>query len=212
MDRDTIKTILTDYLSGKNYSGKVGSKLLQPEIANELQKAGLIVDCEDSKNWLQAKIPVWRSKDTGLVVETKQRRRIDIVAYDVNQQLVALIELESDLDDLREEGVSKRSGHYDVWSIARNHRGDYFDSYNSIERMAVAAYALYMTNRDCIYPTSDHICNELVSISSKDKEVHNPLQVPMFLVAGRTRDKDCGILEPRLKSLGTTLLSPQLVS
>ena len=54
--------------------------------------------------------------------------------------VVCLIETESDLNDLREQGVSGRSGHYDVLSVARRDDGTWFHSYKSLERMAAAAW------------------------------------------------------------------------
>lgn len=212
MFRDEINSVLTKYLLGKSYQGKVGSKVLQPEIATEISRAGFVAELEDANNELRGEIPVWRSKDTGLIVATKGRRRIDIVVYDPAGELCAFVEIESDLNDLREEGVSKRRGHYDVWSISRNDSGEYFDSYNSVERMAVAAFCIHKQNETGHYPGGSEVVDVLESIASSSQEHQNPSDIPLFLVAGRTRKRDIGILKPRLDSLNAVLLSPQIVS
>jgi hypothetical protein len=68
-----------------------------------------------------------------------RRRKIDIVVR-AGQQPIALIEIESDLNDLKKSGVTNRNGHYDVFSIAKSADGAYFDSYKPLERMAAAAF------------------------------------------------------------------------
>lgn len=212
MSRDKIESVLRNYLLGKSFQGKVGSSVLQPEVAATLSRAGFVTELEDSRNELRDGIPVWRSKDTGLVEATKRRRKIDIVVYDCLGQLCAFVEVESDLDDLRQEGICKRKGHYDVWSISRNDKDEYFDSYNSVERMAVAAYCIHKHATARVYPDPEELERSLESISSSRPEVQNPSDIPLFLVAGRTRKHDLDILQPRLSSLRAVLLSPQIVN
>ena len=117
---------------------------------------------------------VWRSKDDHQIELTARRRRIDIVAYD-GQQPIALIEIESDLGDLRSSGVTRRNGHYDVWSIAADENGAYFDSYKSLERMASAAvyYSVFMESGE--YPKPEEAIEKLLSIRSSEPEAQNPL-------------------------------------
>ena len=113
-----------------------------------------------------------------------------------NEEVVALIETESDLNDLREQGVSGRSGHYDVFSIAGRSDGTWFHSCKSLERMASAAW--YATGRSQ---------TTLQQLKSEVQEAHNPLGICLVLVTGSSRALDRRILAPRLKSLGASLIS-----
>lgn len=142
-----------------------------------------------------AALPAWRDKQSFDVVATPGRRRIDLVVRR-NAELVALVETESDLNDLREHGVSGRSGHYDVFSIAGRSDGTWFHSYKSLERMASAAW--YATGR------SEEALQQL---KSEALEAHNPLGLCLVLVTGSSRGLDRRILAPRLKSLGASLVS-----
>ena len=150
-------------------------------------------------------MPVWRSKDDNAVVATIGRRRIDIVVYK-DGNLVALIETESDLNDLRIDGVSKRVNHYDVASIAKTQDGTYFHSYNSVERMASAAFYWGVFRRTGIYPSSQDAVRMLEDLSTDDSIDHNPAQIPMFLISGLCRRQDAAILARRLNSLGAKLI------
>jgi len=120
------------------------------------------------------------------VVPTKRRRRIDVVVYK-SSDLVALIETESDLNDLRIDGITKRNGHYDVASIAKSKDGTYFNSYNSIERMASAAFYWSALRSSGSYPSPQQAVKMLEALMSDDSRDHNPAQIPLFLVSGFCR-------------------------
>lgn len=198
---DTIRGCL----AGLSPSGKAGKSLLQPTIANALRSAGFVADEEDSEQLLRSGMPVWRSKDDGTVVPTKGRRRVDIVVYR-DGNLVALVETESDLNDLRVAGVTRRNGHYDVASIAKDADGRYFDSYNSVERMAAAAFYWSALHSAGFYPSPQQAVSMLEVVASDESIHHNPTQIPMFLVCGSCRRQDPGILSRRLASLGARLI------
>jgi hypothetical protein len=188
-------------------SGKFGKSTLQPSVGSAIERAGFRVDYEDSKGLLGACLPVWRDKNTREIEKTVGRRLIDIVVYDDYNRAIALIETESDLDDLRELGVTKRNGHYDVFSIAKDASGTHFHSYKSLERMAAASFfrAVQVDGR------IDHfeMTQRLVNLSSDIAAEHNPLGMGIFLVTGRCRPKDRQILANRLESLNAVLLSPK---
>jgi hypothetical protein len=202
---DEISNSIAGGIADLNVSAKAGKSLLQPTVASALRSAGFRADEEDSGQLLRSGMPVWRSKDNNAVVPTKGRRRVDIVVYK-NGDLVALIETESDLNDLRSDGVTKRNGHYDVASIAKAKDGTYFNSYNSIERMASAAFywnAFRSTGR---YPSPRDAVIMLEAVRSDDSRNHNPAQIPLFLVSGFCRRQDPAILSRRLESLGAKLI------
>lgn len=180
-------------------SGKIGKSLLQPLLCDRLTALGLEVDAEDEKGFLAAGKPVWRSKRDNCIEATLGRRRIDIVVRDAGR-IIALIETESDLNDLRETGVSGRSGHYDVFSIARNSSGHWFHSYKSLERMAAA---LWYHNAGTV--------DTLERVASDDPQIHNPQAISIILVSGQSRALDRSILRPRLASLRASLLSVKAV-
>lgn len=175
--------------------GKVGQRLLQPTIAQVLTAAGYDVDVEDTRGFFPPGLPAWRDKQSFEIVATPGRRRIDLVVRR-NEEVVALIETESDLNDLREHGVSGRSGHYDVFSIAGRAGGTWFNSYKSLERMASAVW--YATGRSQA---------TLQELKSEAQEAHNPTGICLVLVTGSSRTLDRRILAPRLKSLGASLVS-----
>jgi len=186
--------------------GKTGRRVLQPAIGNALSDAGYEIDFEDSLGFLASGLPVWRSKDTGAIEPTATRRKIDIVVY-TKGRAVALIETESDLNDLRSTGVSSRSGHYDVFSIARSADGGFFHSYKSLERMAGAAFYAHiaaMNNGDV--PTGTDLIKYLECIASNSVSDHNPSELHLLLVSGRCRAMHRGVLLPRLKSLSASLV------
>jgi hypothetical protein len=200
-----VAHVIDDAIARLTISGKMGQSVLQPAIAAALRAAEFRADQEDTDQLLQKGMPVWRSKDDLKIVPTKRRRRVDIVVYK-NDRLVAMIETESDLDDLRLSGVSSRNGHYDVYSIARNHAGKHFDSYNSVERMASAAYLWSVRRRTKNYPLPHEAIKLLEAIRSNDPIIHNPDQIPLFLVSGSCGRNDRNILAPRLDSLGAQLI------
>jgi hypothetical protein len=187
-------------------AGKAGQSRLQPSVIGALEEAGFTADKEDTRQFLHARVPVWRSKVDHAVVPTPGRRKIDIVVYTKSDRLVALVETESDLGDLREHGVSSRNGRYDVASIARNSDGHHFDSYNSLERMATAAFYFSVFVATKHWPAPAEGTALLETIRSDAPSVHNPANVAMFLVSGRCRTMDKLILQRRLKSLNAELL------
>lgn len=176
-------------------TGKIGQRILQPAIAQILTAAGYDVDLEDARGFFPAGLPAWRQKPGGEIAVTTGRRRIDLIVHKQGD-VVALIETESDLNDLREQGVSARSGHYDVFSVARSGDGTWFNSYKSLERMAAAAW--YATGRRQ---------SALEDLQSESPDAHNPSGVGLILVAGSSREMDRRILAPRLHALGASLVS-----
>lgn len=87
----------------------------------------------------------------GEEIPTRARRIIDLVVYRSGSP-VALIEAESDLNDLVNSGTTRRNGHYDVASIGRSANGANFNSYKSLERMASAAFYFSWHNNAGTYP------------------------------------------------------------
>ncbi len=203
--RVVISELISQWAKSVTVEGKSGTRLLQPSLAGVLRAGGFVADEEDSRQVLRAGMPVWRSKESGQVEPTTNRRRIDIVVYD-DSRLVALVETESDLNDLRSSGVTRRSGHYDVASIARAESGTYFDSYKSLERMAAAAYYHHVQATSGEYPSSDAGVRSLASLRSSEPAIHNPSGLALILVSGTCRAGDRGILAPRLASLGAELV------
>lgn len=197
MNKETqsIVQLIRSDMIGFAVSGKVGKSKLQPRIAQVLSASGYDVDREDMSGFFPAGLPAWRDKTTGAIVATTARRRIDLVIRK-HGSVVCLIETESDLNDLREHGVSGRSDHYDVFSMARSAAGAWFDSYKSLERMAAAAW--YATGRRE---------DALADLRSDLAEDHNPARLGLILVTGSSRALDRRILSPRLKSLGANLVS-----
>ena len=189
--------------------GKCGQSIPQPKIASALTHAGYDADKEDSGVFLRAGMPVWRSKDTGEIAVTKARRKIDIVVRQ-NDRPIALIETESDLNDLRNKGVTRRNGHYDVHSIARASDGKYFDSYKSLERMAAAAYYFHLRESSKSDVTLKIAIDRISAIRSDNSADHNPMEIPLFLVTGTCRKNDREILSQRLISLNAHLIAVSL--
>ncbi len=179
-------------------------KQLHEDIAAELRKVtSFRIVKEDPAQFLQARMPVWRDKHSDEIVPTINRRKIDIVVYDGNTP-IALVEVESDLDDLQPTGVSRRKGHYDVFSIAKSADGFHFHSYKSLERMAAASIYRHLHERDGIYPSTKQAIEHLNALNSDNPDDHNPSQLPMFLVCGSCRNSE--ILGARLGSLGAELI------
>ena len=114
------------------------------------------------------------------------RREIDIALLDEGVPW-AFIEVESDLDHAGKTGPG---AHYSVKSIARSARGKRFVSYQSLERMAVAAN-----------PEVGH-----APIVSDDPAHHNPRSMPLFLVVHNCTDAQRRVLEPRCQSLGAEII------
>ncbi len=202
--KSAIDAAIRSTLRGISVSGKAGERVLKGATERALVAAGLGVDVEDTKQFLRAGMPVWRSRDSGEVQLTELRRRIDLVVYESDFP-VALLEIESDLDDLRRNVTSRRRGHYDVHSIARSSERRFFDSYKSLERMAAAALYWHHMERTGSYPTPEEGAALLSAITSDSASVHNPASVPLFLVSGRCRPQDPEILDLRLRSLGAVL-------
>lgn len=194
-DVSEIVSLIQEGVSNIPIVGKVGQRLLLPRIAQVLTAAGYDVDTEDKLGFFPPAHSAWRDKSTGSVVATSGRRRIDLVVRNAGS-LVALVEVESDLNDLRDDGVSGRSGHYDVFSVARRADGAWFDSYKSLERMAAAVW----------YATG-HSQAALEALASDSRQDHNPLGIGLILVTGSSRASDRRILDPRLHALGACLIS-----
>lgn len=190
-----IEDIILEGTEDLGVSGKIGRRLLQPRISEVLKSKGFDVDVEDTRGFLSAGLAVWRDKENGQIAETPGRRRIDLVVRR-DDKVVALVEAESDLNDLRETGVSRRSGHYDVFSIARGAEGNWFDSYKSLERMATATFN-----------ATGQSIGDLEKVVSDSQAVHNPLGIGVLLVTGSSRSLDRRVLAPRLESLGARLIS-----
>lgn len=155
----------------------------------------------DSEHKLPIQMITWRSLLTGQPDPTPGSRAIDIAVYHRDQaglpgNLAALIEIESDLEDLW--GSTSRSGFYTVLSLAKNADARHFTSYKSFERMAVAS--LLVAN-----PALS--LDEIEALSGDVPADHNPLGVPIYLVTGWCRATDHRELEPRLRSLGAELIS-----
>lgn len=186
-------------------SGKCGRDQLQGLVASHIRAAGLIADTEDSQQFLRRGMPVWRSKDSNQIEETAARRRIDIVVYD-DERPVALVETESELGDLRLSGVTRRNGHYDVFSIGRDSEGQWFHSYKSLERMAAAAQYYSMHLQTGEYPDASAGIAHLEQIQSDDPQHHNASGLELILVSGRCRDLDLRVLAKRLVSLDADLI------
>lgn len=190
-----LHVAIQSWLGGVTAAGKIGKSVLQPLLHERLIQLGLDVDKEDTKGFLTAGQSVWRSKDDQAIEPTAGRRRIDLVVRD-SGKVFALIETESDLDDIREVGVSRRNGHYDVFSIARNSSGHWFHSYKSLERMAAALG----------YDNGGTTLG-LDKVRSDDPRVHNPKSVSAFLVTGSCRPLDRKALRPRLATLRATIIT-----
>jgi len=201
----SVAELVRSAIVGTVVPGKIGRDVLQGQIAAHLQKAGLVADKEDTKQFLRAAMPVWRSKDNSEIERTAARRLIDIVAY-AGEQAIALIEIESDLNDLRQNGVTRRNGHYDVYSISADEKGEYFNSYKSLERMAAAAiyHSWFMGSGN--YPTPDEAIARLQALRSDDPAAHNPAGFELILVSGRCRAMDRPLLSKRLTSLRAQLI------
>jgi hypothetical protein len=204
-DDKEIGDIIRVALHGLTISGKTGQKTLQPMIAKAINNGGYCADMEDKGIFLPAQMPVWRSKDDGKIETTKARRKIDIVVRR-DGNTVALVETESDLNDLKLNGITKRNGHYDVLSIARAANGKHFNSYKSLERMAAAAYYSYLNDISngvsCLEATA-----RIEAVQSDKSSDHNPMAISLFLVTGLSRRQDVEILTPRLLSLNAQLIS-----
>lgn len=188
-------------------AGEKKQKQMTDALVGVLQSSGYLVDPQDRGHFFDSGLPAWRSKHDDLVVETLTRRKIDLVVYE-SEQIKALIEIESDLNDLREVGVSKRGfpNNYDVFSIAKDKNGSWYHSYHSLERMAVAAFCY--SEKASGRPISSHstLVRGLECICSDRPDLHNPANIPIILVSVKCRSKDARILAPRLHSLNAKLL------
>jgi hypothetical protein len=200
-----ITELINNWAAKMNVAGKMGRKVLQPSLAMALRAAGFRADEEDQACVLQPGMPVWRNKEDATIEPTALRRRVDIVVYRDNR-MVAMIETESDLNDLRPSGITRRNGHYDVWSIARAGNDEYFDSYKSLERMAAAAFYWDKLRRTGQYPSAADATMLLGCVHSDQPSDHNPGAIPLILVSGSCRGPDEKILVPRLRSLGASLI------
>ena len=200
-----VAEIVRAAVEGFPVSGKCGRDQLQGHVASSIEAAGLVADTEDSQQFLRRGMPVWRSKDTNEIEMTTARRRIDIVAYHGGRP-IALVEIESELGDLRLSGVTRRNGHYDVFSIAQDSVGQWFHSYKSLERMAAAAQYHAISQQTGEYPDVSVGVAHLERMQSDHPEVHNTSGLELILVSGRCREVDHRILAKRLGSLNAKLI------
>jgi hypothetical protein len=178
---------------------KGGRDLVQPAIQRALKEAGYVVDYEDSCCFLRAGMPVWQLYSSGahIVDATAGRRAIDLVVYGPNNRSpVALVEVESDLANM-----GSKAG-YAVASIAYDARGQPFDSYKSVERMAAAVQFWAMQQASGRYPTSAEGVGRLQAIRSDSPADHNPTGISLLLVCEVANQKHVELLKPRLESLG----------
>jgi hypothetical protein len=198
-----IEVILTSMINQheKTLGSKTSAEMVEPAIVSALSQAGYTCDPQDTRRVYPGRVPTWRTADG--IVESKARRRIDVVAYCGNE-IAAFIESESDLGDLTFPVWSCKG--YAVYSIARNATGRHFESYWPLERMAIAAIGRARLNEE-----EEDLLQYVESIASNDASAHNPLQIPLFLTLARpltyarTRDK-IALLEPRLTSLGAKII------
>lgn len=208
--RVEIETAIRHAIRSTPSAGKTGKSHLESAVAHALRNLRLEVDPQDGKQFLRGGMPAWRSKETRTVESTAARRLIDVVAYDAARP-VALVEVESDLDDLRSDGgITRRSGHYDVFSISRRADGAFFDSYKSLERMATAAFYWHQLRTTAQYPSPVQAELSLGAIASDNPADHNPEGLAMFLVVGRARPHDPAILDARLRSIGARLVTARV--
>lgn len=196
-----IKSVFDTYRSSLECRGKLGNQIHR-SLTDALNATGkLYADAEDTRHLLPPGIVAWRSLLTGQPDPTANRRAIDIVVYHRDadgrpSDLAALIEVESDLEDLW--GSTSRSGFYTVLSLAKNADARPFTSYKSLERMAVASL---------LVAEPSLTLGEIEAISGGSPDIHNPLGVPIYLVTGWCRETDHQELELRLRSLGAELIS-----
>jgi hypothetical protein len=191
---------------------KEGKRKVCRSVRNALEKAGYVVKEEDSLCFLRAGMRIWRrySNDGLIVEETRRRRLIDLVVYDHSNNCtpLALVEVESDLAHMGSKTNKLRKGSYAVASIARDARGQPFNSYNSVERMAAAAqyWAMQQASIDHHYPTPDEGEKHLQAICSDSPAEHNPTSIRLFLVSHFAKREHAKSLEPRLDSLRMGLI------
>ena len=76
--KSAIDAAIRSALRGISVSGKAGEKVLKGATERAIVAAGLGVDVEDTRQFLRAGLPVWRSRDSGEVQPTELRRRIDL--------------------------------------------------------------------------------------------------------------------------------------
>jgi hypothetical protein len=102
--RDRIRAIINDVPKpdGKKKSGKQ----LHKDVAAALERrTNFTIVKEDTTQFLRPRMPVWRDKKTCEIEPTANQRKIDIVVYEASLP-IALIEVESDLNDLQLSGIS----------------------------------------------------------------------------------------------------------
>jgi hypothetical protein len=199
-----LSNIIKKWAKKITVQGKMGRDIMQPSLSQHLEQCGYDICMEDSRQFLRAKMPVWRKKYEKEIEETIARRKIDIIVYSSNKP-IALIEIESDLKHARDTEVTKSNKRYDVFSIAKNGNGVYFNSYKSLERMAAAAFYYHLSQESETINDKEAVTS-LESISSDNCEDHNPIGIPLFLVIGTCQTKHKIILAERLKATGAELI------
>ncbi len=210
---DDFETIIQNAIpEWQRGNKKEGERKVCRFVRNALAKAGYYVDEKDRLCFLRAGMRIWRRySDDGLIVEeTRRRRLIDIIVYDhPNSRIpLALVEVESDLADMGSKRNKFSKGSYAVASIARDARGQPFNSYNSVERMAAAAqyWAMQQASSDHHYPTPDEGEKHLQAICSDSPAEHNPTSIRLFLVSHSAKREHAISLKPRLDSLRMGLI------
>ena len=211
MTSQELAGIIRNGTTGMAPSGrtKIGDAVLKPHIAQALQKQGLEADVEDSRAFMMSGLVAWRNTEDEEMPKRAGKLRPDIVVYR-GGKVCGLVEIESDLNDVKENRINKRNGHYDVLSIARNAREDYFYSYKSLERMAVAVFGESMRQAGQIV-TPEQVIARLQTIKSDSDKDHNPLGLGIVLVTGYCRQKDLDILEERRQSIGAIILPLKII-
>jgi len=195
-----IATIIRNAIpERKPGANKGGNNRVDPAIQYALESAGYDVDSKDSRRFLRARMPVWQRYSSGgyIVDPTAGRRIIDLVVYDPNSGIpIALVEVESDLAHMG------TNGDYAVASIAHDARGQPFNGYKSVERMAAAAQFWAIAQATGKYPTPAEGVERLKAIRSDRPAEHNPTGISLFLVCHVASQKHVRLLQRRLDSLG----------
>lgn len=178
--RQDVEAVIHDTLRKypRSRSPKQGNKI-HAELANALAARDWVVETE-----YKVRGEAWVDNEGHAAPALE--RAIDIA---ILQEGIpwAFIEVESDLDHA---GKTGSGAHYSVKSLARSGSGRRFVSYQSIERMAIAA------NSDA----------GRIAIVSDDPVVHNPRSLPLYLVVHNCTDAEISALDPRRRSLGVKLI------
>lgn len=200
---DALSHLLRDFRGNVVHRKKLGT-LFQGYVIQQWRSLSLplSISSEDLGGIQRINLrgqPLWRRRSTGEPVVAPGSSRIDFVLRDGNDEVAALVEIESDVDDIKAAQTRGGSRNYFVQSIAKNGAGLPFESYHSLERMAVACLRL---------AGNETSVAALEAIHSDRVQDHNPLKLPLFLVntAGREQSSLMGVLDKRLQSLDATAI------